>query len=43
MLEYWKRKEKKIALQRGMLDYEDNEVDRPGNFIIQHIYRYYIL
>lgn len=33
MLEYWKRKEKNIALQRGMLDYEDTEVDRPGKII----------
>lgn len=30
MLEFWKRKEKTLALKRGMLEYEDTEVDRPG-------------
>jgi hypothetical protein len=29
MLEYWKRSEKTIALKRGMLEYEDTEIDRP--------------
>lgn len=34
MLEYWKRKEKSLALKRGMLEYEDTEVDRPGIFFL---------
>lgn len=38
MLEYWKRKEKDIALQRGMLDYEDTEIDRPGKKINTRYY-----
>lgn len=30
MLEFWKRKEKTIALDWGTIDFETNEVDRPG-------------
>eukprot|EP00600_Ochromonadales_sp_CCMP1393_P002315 CAMPEP_0174981828 /NCGR_PEP_ID=MMETSP0004_2-20121128/16120_1 /TAXON_ID=420556 /ORGANISM="Ochromonas sp., Strain CCMP1393" /LENGTH=728 /DNA_ID=CAMNT_0016233643 /DNA_START=101 /DNA_END=2287 /DNA_ORIENTATION=+ len=29
MLEFWKRKEKTIALQWGSIDFEEHEVDRP--------------
>lgn len=34
MLEFWKRKEKRIALQWGTIDFENNEVDRPGELSI---------
>jgi hypothetical protein len=32
MLEFWKRKEKMTALHWGVMDYEQEELDRPGNF-----------
>lgn len=41
MLEHWKRKEKTIALEWGMIGFEDNETDRPGNFSC-HIYIFFI-
>lgn len=31
MLEFWKRKEKLTAMKWGMIDFEKNEVTRPGN------------
>jgi hypothetical protein len=30
MLEFWKRKEKLIAVEWGMTGFEDDEQDRPG-------------
>jgi hypothetical protein len=32
MLEFWKRDEKFIALEWGMLGFEDTEIDRPEFF-----------
>jgi hypothetical protein len=30
MLEYWKRREKTLALEWGMVGYESHELNRPG-------------
>jgi hypothetical protein len=30
MLEFWKRKEKMVAMEWGMLGFEDAEITRPG-------------
>jgi hypothetical protein len=33
VLEFWKRKEKLTALKWGMIDFEKDEVSRPGAFL----------
>lgn len=30
MLEFWKRKEKRVALEWGMIDFEEGECPNPG-------------
>jgi hypothetical protein len=40
MLESWKRKESMIALKRGMSEFEEKELDRPGKFY--NIYNVFI-
>jgi hypothetical protein len=37
MLELWKRKEKTTALEWGTINYEAQELDRPGNFFHRSI------
>ena len=39
MLEYWKRNEKYKAMEWGMDDFEETEVDRPGQGLVLAVYR----